>query len=62
MWTAWVIFYISLWITGSGFVFGGPNKFTNVAAGFFLAFFSAWVGIVYRRSLLLDPPGSDKNK
>jgi len=60
MWTAWTIFYISLWIMGSGFVIGGANKYTNIAGGLILAVLSFWIGVKYRKSLFIRPPALDK--
>jgi len=60
MWTAWAIFYMSLWICASGLVIGGDNQFINLVGGLILIVLSFWIGIIYRKSLFIRTPPPDK--
>jgi len=45
MWQNWVLLYVGLWISYSGFLFGKPVKWHNFFIGLIVVIFSVWAGI-----------------
>jgi uncharacterized membrane protein len=44
MWQNWVLLYVGLWISYSGFIFGNPAKWHNLCFGIIIVVFSLWAG------------------
>ncbi len=45
MWQSWVLLYVGLWISYSGFIFGKPVKWHNFCFGIIIIIFSVWTGL-----------------